>query len=82
MIIVCVKYGLGLPDLQAKVTPSKVAVQTIAVKASDAAIAAQQQGTSDFGNLFYGLVIGLVGNTVVVKRRPIIDFIRSKLIEK
>jgi len=49
-----------LPDLQAKVTPSKVAVQTIAVKASNAAIAAQQQGTSDFGNLFYGLVMGLV----------------------
>ncbi len=82
--------SLGLPDLQAKVTPSKVAVQTtIAVKASDAAIAAQQQGTSAFGKLFYGLVMGLLGYTVVVKRRPIIDFLlklfdfaRSKLVKK
>ena len=78
-----------MPDLQAKVTPSKVAVQTIAVKASDAAIAAQQQGKSAFGKLFYGLVMGLMGYTVVVKRCPIIDFagklidfIHSKLIKK
>ena len=81
--------SLGLPDLQAEVTPLKVAVQTAPVKASDAAFAAQQQGTSAITKLFYGLVMGLMGYTVVVKRRPIIDFAgklvdfaRSKLAKK
>ena len=71
---------MGLPDLQAEVTPSKVAVQTVAVKASDVDIAAQQQGPSTFGKLFYGLVMGLLGYTAVVKRRPLTDFAR-KLID-
>jgi len=82
--------SLGLPDLQAEVTPSKVAVQTVAVKASDVAIAAaQQQGSSALAKLFYGLVMGLLGYTAVVKRRQIIDFsrklidiVRSKLVKK
>jgi len=72
--------SLGLPDLQAEVTPSKVAVQTVAIKASDVDIAAQQQGPSTFGKLFYGLVMGLLGYTAVVKRRPLTDFAR-KLID-
>jgi len=69
-------HSLGLPDLQAKVTPAKVAVQTVPVKASEAAaLAAQQEGsTSAITKLFYGLVMGLLGYTAVVKRRPIIDF--------
>jgi len=82
-------HSLGLPDLKAEVTPSKVAVQTIPVKASEAALAAQQQGSSAFAKLFYGLVMGLLGYTVVVKRQPIIelmrkliDFGRSKLVKK
>jgi hypothetical protein len=69
--------SLGLPDTDAEVTPSKVAVQTVAVKASDLAIAAQQQGSSAFGKLFYGLVMGLLGYTVVVKRRPLTNFARN-----
>jgi FtsP/CotA-like multicopper oxidase with cupredoxin domain len=81
--------SLGLPDQQAAVTPLKVAVQTAPVKASDAALAAQQQGSSAIEKLFYGLVMGLLGYTVVVKRRPIIDFslklvdfARTKLVKK
>ena len=82
-------HSLGLPDLQAAVTPAKVAVQDIPVKASDAALAAQQQGPSAFEKLFYGIVMGLLGYTVIVKRRPILDFAqklvafaRSKLAKK
>jgi hypothetical protein len=78
-----------LPDLQGEVKPLKVAVQTPPVKASDAAFAAQQQGTSALAKLFYGLLMGLLGYTVVIKRRPIIDFAgklldlaRSKLAKK
>jgi hypothetical protein len=81
--------SLGLPDLQAEVTPLKVAVQTAPEKASDAAFAAQQQGTSAITKLFYGLMMGLMGYTVVVKRRPIldfagkvVDFARGKLVKK
>ncbi len=68
--------SLGLPDTDAEVTPSKVAVQTVTVKASDLAIA-DQQGSSAFGKLFYGLVMGLLGYTVVVKRRPLTNFARN-----
>ena len=81
--------SLGLPDLQAEVKPLKVAVQTVAVKASDATFAAQQQGSSAIAKLFYGLLMGLLGYTAVVKRREImdftgklIDFARSKLPKK
>ncbi|MGR8998535.1 MAG: multicopper oxidase domain-containing protein [Gammaproteobacteria bacterium] len=82
--------SLGLPDLKAAVTPSKVAVQTTPVKASEKAIKAaqQQQGTSAIAKFLYGLLMGLLGYAVVVKRRPIIDFAGSlidlirKLIKK
>ena len=81
--------SLGLPDLKAEVTPSKVAVQTVVVKASDAVFANQQQSSSAFEKLFYGLVMGLLGYTVVVKRRPLTDYAlklveiaRSKLLKK
>jgi hypothetical protein len=76
-------HSLGLPDLQAEVKPAKVAVQIAPVKASEAAIkAAQQQNSSSaIEKLFYGLVMGLLGYTVVVKRRPIIDFAR-RLVKK
>ncbi|MDD5461172.1 MAG: multicopper oxidase domain-containing protein [Methylococcales bacterium] len=76
-------HSLGLPDLQAEVKPAKVAVQIAPVKASEAAIkAAQQQNSSSaIEKLFYGLVMGLLGYTVVVKRGPITDFAR-KLVKK
>jgi hypothetical protein len=75
--------------LSAEVTPSKVAVQTVAVKASDEVLVAQPESTSSFAKLFYGLILGLLGYTVVVKRRPLIDIalnmfelVRSKLVKK
>jgi FtsP/CotA-like multicopper oxidase with cupredoxin domain len=80
--------SLGLPDLQAEVTPAKVAVQTAPVKASEAALT-QQQSPSALGRLFDGLVLGLLGYAVVAKRRPLIafalklfDLARSKLVKK
>ncbi len=77
--------SLGLPDLKAKVTPNKVAVQTPAVKASDTAAAAtaaaqQDTGYSAFEKLVYGIILGLIGYTGYVKRRPLID-LSVKLIE-
>ena len=81
--------SLGLPDLKAEFKPSKVAVQTAPVKASDAAIAAQQQAPSAFSRLFNGLLLGLLGYAVVVKRKPLLDFalkmvdlVRSKVLKR
>ena len=77
--------SLGLPDLGAKVTPNKVAVQTPAVKASDTAATAtaaaqQDSGYSAFEKLIYGIILGLIGYTGYVKRRELID-LSVKLIE-
>ncbi|MCX7084721.1 MAG: multicopper oxidase domain-containing protein [Methylococcales bacterium] len=83
--------SLGLPDLKAEFKPSKVAVQIAPVKASEAAaaIAAQQQAPSAFSRLFDGLLLGLLGYAVVVKRKLLLDFamklvdlVRSKLLKK
>ena len=55
------------------------------------AVRGSRPATRSIGHrkLFYGLVMGLLGYTVVVKRRPIIDFARklidfarSKLVKK
>ncbi len=78
--------SLGLPDLKAEVKPSKVAVQNVAVKRypdtpAGAAAQQQQQESSVIGKLFYGLMLGLLGYLVVIKRRPIYDFI-SGLVKK
>ena len=48
-------------------------MQTVAAKASDAVYAPQAE-SSAFGKLIYGVILGLLGYTVVVKRRPIMDF--------
>ncbi|MFA5924103.1 MAG: multicopper oxidase domain-containing protein [Methylococcaceae bacterium] len=73
--------SLGLPDLNAEVTPSKVAVQTIAVKASDATFAAQQQDSSTLAKLFYGFLLGLLSYLAVIKRKSIFAMTRQ-LMEK
>ncbi|MFZ9609285.1 MAG: multicopper oxidase domain-containing protein [Methylococcales bacterium] len=65
--------SLGLPDLGSEVEPSKVAVQIAVAKASDAVLVDQQQGTSVFEKLIYGLILGLLGYSTIVKRRQIID---------
>jgi hypothetical protein len=69
--------SLGLPDLGSDVEPSKVAVQIAVAKASDSVLV-DQQGSSVFEKLIYGLVLGLLGYSSIVKRRQIIDF-ASKL---
>jgi hypothetical protein len=69
--------SLGLPDLGSDVKPSKVAVQIAVAKASDSVLV-DQQGSSVFEKLIYGLVLGLLGYSSIVKRRQIIDF-ASKL---
>jgi hypothetical protein len=81
--------SLGLPDLSSEVTPSKVAVQTVVAKASDEVFAVNQDSTSAFEKLVYGLIMGLLAYTAVVKREPIIelgrklmDVARSKLEKK
>ena len=65
--------SLGLPDLGSEVEPSKVAVQIAVAKASDSVLV-DQQGSSVFEKLIYGLVLGLLGYSSIVKRRQIIDF--------
>jgi len=72
--------SLGLPDLQAEVTPSKVAVQNAPVKTS-IETTAQQDSSSWFGNLVYGLLLGLLSYTLIVKRQPIYAFV-SGLVKK
>jgi hypothetical protein len=65
--------SLGLPDLGSDVKPSKVAVQIAVAKASDSVLV-DQQGSSVFEKLIYGLLLGLLGYSSIVKRRQIIDF--------
>jgi hypothetical protein len=76
-------HSLGLPDLKADFKPSKTAVQIAAVKASDAILAPQagQQKSSMFSKLFYGLLLGLLGYTLVVKRKLALAFVQ-KLLKK
>jgi FtsP/CotA-like multicopper oxidase with cupredoxin domain len=72
--------SLGLPDLNAPVTPSKVAVQTVAPKMEDvekAKVAAElAAGNSDddsfLENLFDGLFLGILGYAAFVKREMLI----------
>ncbi len=78
--------SLGLPDLNAEIKPAKVAVQTPAVKESEvqaaAAIAAQQDESSAFEKLLFGVILGLIAYGAVLKRKLIITavtkFIHSK----
>lgn len=73
--------SLGLPDLNAPVTPSKTAVQTVAPKLADqlaaeakqqAASATQVEKESFLENLFEGLFWGVAGYFAFVKREVLI----------
>ncbi len=70
--------SLGLPDLTAEVTPSKVAVQTVAPKMEDvekAKAAAEKVAENDdsfLGKLLYGMFLGIAGYAVFVKRDMLI----------
>ena len=78
--------SLGLPDLNAEIKPAKVAVQTPAVKESEvqaaAALAEQQDESSVFEKLLFGVILGLLAYAAVLKRKLIIaavtKFIHSK----
>ena len=77
--------SLGLPDLKATVTPSKVAVQIPAVKSPEVEAATSKtptatvQDDSPFGKLFNGFVLGIIGYVGFIKRRPLIDFVMRLL---
>ncbi len=72
--------SLGLPDLNATVTPSKIAVQTVAPKMEDvekakvaAELAAVNSDDDSFlENLFDGLFLGILGYAAFVKREMLI----------
>lgn len=72
--------SLGLPDLKASYQPSKVAVQTVQPKRTDATPEAEQE-SSFIGNLLFGLILGLLSYVLIINRQLIIDRVR-KLINK
>jgi len=72
--------SLGLPDLKASYQPSKVAVQTVQPKRTDATPEAEQE-SSFVGNLLFGLILGLLSYVLIINRQLIIDRVR-KLINK
>lgn len=77
-------HSLGLPDIKAAYQPAKVAVQTVQPKKSEAETApaaqAAQEGSA-FGNLLFGLMLGLLSYAAIVKRQTIIDT-AMKLLKK
>lgn len=76
--------SLGLPDLKADITPAKVAVQTPVAKASEIEMAArlQENDTSAFAKLIYGLFLGLLAYTLVIKRQVIIEAVKKFITSK
>jgi FtsP/CotA-like multicopper oxidase with cupredoxin domain len=70
--------SLGLPDLKAAITPSKVAIPPVEKDPSKSADALEAAANVDqesvFGKLFNGLMLGLLGYAAFVKRRVIYDF--------
>jgi FtsP/CotA-like multicopper oxidase with cupredoxin domain len=79
--------SLGLPDLNAPVTPSKVAVQTIAPKLDDIerakkVAAAAQAGEDDdsfLGKLVYGMFLGFAFYGAFLKREVLIALAKNLL---
>jgi hypothetical protein len=70
--------SLGLPDMKATYQPAKVAVQTPVVTSS--LVTTEPQG-SVLGKLFYGLLMGLLSYTLIIKRRLIYQY-GSELVRK
>lgn len=68
--------SLGLPDLKASYQPSKVAVQTVQPKRTDASPEPEQEG-SVFGKLLFGLILGLLSYVLIINRQAIIDRVRK-----
>ncbi len=73
--------SLGLPDLTAEYQPSKVAVQNVQPQWAPATPVAEPEGSSAFGKLLFGLILGLLSYVLIINRQTIIDRVR-KLINK
>ncbi|SJM90130.1 Multicopper oxidase type 3 [Crenothrix polyspora] len=67
--------SLGLPDLKGEYQSAKVAVVPVAKTPIEAAPAAAQSST--MGNLFFGLLMGLLSYTLIIKRQVLIDHARK-----
>lgn len=73
--------SLGLPDLKAAYQPSKVAVQNVQPQWTPEAAQAAAQESSGFGNLLFGLILGLLSYVLIINRQKIHDRI-LKLLNK
>jgi FtsP/CotA-like multicopper oxidase with cupredoxin domain len=74
--------SLGLPDMKAAYQPSKVAVQNVQPQwTPETAQAAAAQESSSFGNLLFGLILGLLSYVLIINRQTIYDRI-MKLLNK
>lgn len=62
--------SLGLPDLNAGYQPAKQAIQKAPTSPATRSAATSEQG-SEIGTFFYGLLLGLVGYGVILKRKSI-----------
>jgi manganese oxidase len=71
--------SLGLPDLKTAYQPSKVAVQNVQAQWTPTAAPATEQEGSAFGNLLFGLILGLLSYVLIIKRQTIIDRVRKLL---
>lgn len=70
--------SLGLPDLKAAYQPSKVAVQNVQPQWAPTTPAAEEE-SSAFGNLMFGLILGLFSYVLIINRQTIIDRARKLL---
>lgn len=73
--------SLGLPDLKTAYQPSKVAVQNVQPQWTPETPAAAEQESSFFGNLLFGLILGLLSYVLIINRQTIYDRI-LKLLNK
>jgi hypothetical protein len=73
-------HSLGLPDLKAQYQPSKVAIQNVQQQWSPTAPNTTQE-SSVFGNLLFGLIMGLLSYVLIINRQMIIDRV-LKLLKK
>jgi hypothetical protein len=69
--------SLGLPDLKGAYQPAKVAVQNVQPQRASTAPAAVEEEGSAFGNLIFGLILGLLSYVAVINRQTIIERIRK-----
>lgn len=79
-------HSLGLPDLNASITPAKVAVQNVAPRMEDVekekqklAAAKLESDDSVFGKLFFGMMLGFGAYAGFVKRNFLVTFIQKQL---